>query len=358
MSGPTRSTPTTMTGQIAISGPTIAWTAADVETPPTGTATPMAVTLINRAGRAGPTTIGPDSLGLRLAVQHQTVVLDGGLATQLERQGHDLSSALWSARLLADDPQAIEDAHAAFFAAGAQVATTASYQASVSGFARAGIDRSDAEKLIRRSVDIAARARSHSTGPTWIAGSVGPYGASLADGSEYRGDGNQTVGELREWHRPRIAQLVDAGADVLALETIPGAAEVEALLAEVDGSGVDCWLSVTCAGDRTRAGEPAAEVFAMARGVAEVIAVGVNCTDPADASALVGVAATASDKPVVVYPNSGETWDAVARRWTGTAAFTSDSVRGWVRDGARLIGGCCRVAPEEIAEIARQLSHV
>lgn len=290
------------------------------------------------------------------------MVLDGGLATQLERQGHDLRSDLWSAQLLADDPQAVEDAHTAFFAAGAQVATTASYQASISGFARAGIDRPRAEGLIHRSVEIAARARarfgsagSASADPAWIAGSVGPYGASLADGSEYRGDYGLTVAELRAWHRPRIALLVEAGVDILALETIPCAAEVTALLAEVDGSGVDCWLSVTCAGDRTRAGEPAAEVFALARGIDEVIAVGVNCTAPADAAALVGVAAAASGKPVVVYPNSGETWDAATRSWTGAAAFEAGSVRDWARDGARLIGGCCRVGPDEIGAIAQEL---
>jgi len=314
---------------------------------------------MSRGGRAGPTTTGPDGRSLSAALQRGTVVLDGGLATQLERQGHDLSSALWSARLLADDPQAVEQAHAAYFAAGAQVATTASYQASVSGFARAGVDRRTAEGLIRRSVAIAARARSSADrdGSSWIAGSVGPYGASLADGSEYRGDYGLSRTELREWHRPRIALLVEAGADVLALETIPAAIEVEALLTELDGSGVDCWLSVTCAGDRTRAGEPVEEVFAMARGVDEVIAVGVNCTEPAEASALVGVAAGASGKPVVIYPNSGETWDAVGRAWTGSAAFTPDSVRAWVRDGARLVGGCCRVGPDEISGLARELAR-
>jgi len=319
---------------------------------------------MSRAGRVGPTTTEPESRGLRAlslreALERGTVVLDGGLETQLEQQGHDLSSALWSARLLTDDPRAVEEAHAAFFAAGARVATTASYQASVSGFARAGVDRHSAEELIRRSVHIAARARARSAlaEPAWIAGSVGPYGASLADGSEYRGDYHLSVSELREWHRPRIALLVEAGAEVLALETVPSATEVEALLAEIDGSDVDCWLSVTCTGDRTRAGEPAAEVFAMTRGVDEVMAVGINCTDPADASALVGVAAAASGKPVVVYPNSGEAWDAGSRRWSGAAAFIPGAVHGWVRDGARLIGGCCRVGPGEIAEIAELVSN-
>jgi Homocysteine S-methyltransferase len=170
------------------------------------------------------------------------VVLDGGLATQLESQGHNLDSALWSARLLHDDPDAILQAHLAYFAAGARVATTASYQASIGGFARAGIGRAEAEQLIRRSVRLAeqARARFDDGQDRWIAGSVGPYGAALADGSEYRGDYNLSVAELREWHRPRIELLAGAGVDILALETIPCLAEVEALLAEIDGSGQLC----------------------------------------------------------------------------------------------------------------------
>ena len=109
---------------------------------------------------------------------------------------------------------------------------------------------------------------------------MGPYGASLADGSEYRGDYGRSVAELRAWHRPRIAALVEAGVDVLALETIPTLVEVEALLQEVAGTGVPCWLSITAAGDRTRAGEPAYAAFALAAEIPEVVAVGVNCLDP------------------------------------------------------------------------------
>ena len=282
------------------------------------------------------------------------VILDGGLATQLEAQGADLGSALWSARLLADDPEAIVSAHSAYFAAGAQIATTASYQASLPGFAGIGMGRSEAEGLIRRSVELAQRARSQcgDDQQRWIAGSVGPYGAALADGSEYRGDYGVSVAELRVWHRPRIAVLAEAGADLLALETIPCLAEVEALLAEVDGTGVPCWLSLTCACDRTRAGEPASEAFAMVRDVAEVVAVGVNCFDPADALGLVRQASAISGGPVVVYPNSGEQWDARARAWAGSASFAAEDVQAWVDAGARLIGGCCRVGPSAIATMS------
>jgi homocysteine S-methyltransferase len=281
------------------------------------------------------------------------VVLDGGLATQLEAQGHDLRTELWSARLLHDDPDGIIQAHLAFFAAGAQVATTASYQASLDGFVRAGMDKSAAEQMIKRSVRLAqqARASCQDDQDHWIAGSVGPYGAALADGSEYRGHYDISIDELRQWHRPRIELLVEAGVDVLALETIPCLAEVEALLAEIAGSGQPCWLSITCSGDRTRAGEPAAEAFSLAREIEEIIAVGINCIDPDDAYALICMAAQAAGKPVVVYPNSGERWDSVARAWNGAAAFHPEDVREWISCDARLVGGCCRVGPAEIEAI-------
>ena len=286
------------------------------------------------------------------------VVLDGGLATQLEAVGADLSSALWSARLLRDDPAAIVAAHAAYARAGAQVATTASYQATERGFADAGIDAAGTEALLRRSV---ARAREGAP-EAWIAGSIGPYGAMLADGSEYTGSyvGEVGVRELRAFHRPRMAVLAEAGADVLACETVPAAAEAEALLAEAADLGVPVWLSLTTVvGDdgvvRTRRGEPAADVFAMAASVDEVVAVGVNCTDPAGVPAAVA-AARASGRPVVVYPNSGEHWDAEGRRWTGEPGLADDAVRGWLDDGARLVGGCCRVGPAAIQRIAMMIS--
>jgi homocysteine S-methyltransferase len=288
------------------------------------------------------------------------VVLDGGLATQLEAAGADLSSSLWSARLLRDDPAAVVAAHAAYAAAGAQVATTASYQATAQGFAAAGIDGAGTEALLRLSVALAREGAPDA----WVAGSVGPYGAMLADGSEYTGGyaGDVGVRALRHFHRPRMAVLAAAGADVLACETVPAAAEAEALLAEAADLGVPVWLSLTTVlGDdgvvRTRRGETAADVFAMAASVDEVVAVGVNCTDPAGVPAAVAVART-SGRPVLVYPNSGERWDAASRRWTGSPGLPDDAVRGWLDDGARLVGGCCRVGPADIARIAHHVDQV
>ncbi|WP_299051310.1 homocysteine S-methyltransferase [uncultured Nocardioides sp.] len=280
------------------------------------------------------------------------VVLDGGLATLLERHGHDLSSALWSARLLRDDPGAVEAAHREFFDAGAEVATTASYQASFEGFAALGLDRDEAAGLMRRSVEVAVAARDAVAPEGWVAASVGPYGAVLADGSEYRGDYDLDVGGLRAFHAPRLAVLAEAGADVLAVETVPCLAEVEAVLAELDGTGLVAWLSLTAVGGRTRAGEPLAEAFAMAADVAEVVAVGVNCVPPAEVA---GAVALTGGLPGVAYPNSGQGWDAVARAWTGESAFAADDVRRWVDAGARLVGGCCRVGPEDVTALVERL---
>jgi homocysteine S-methyltransferase len=174
----------------------------------------------------------------------------------------------------------------------------------------------------------------------------------LADGSEYRGDYGLTVEQLRAFHRPRLEVLAGAGADVLALETVPTAVEAEALLLEVADLGFPAWLSLSVAGRRTRTGEPVEEVYRMARDVAAVVAVGANCSEPADVSAVVPLAA-ATGRPAVAYPNSGERWNAGARTWVGDAGLAPEAVLGWVRDGARLVGGCCRVTPAQIADIAR-----
>lgn len=292
-------------------------------------------------------------------------MLDGGLATLLERHGHDLTSALWSARLLHDDPDAVREAHTDYFQAGAQVATTASYQVSYEGFAAAGLDAAQTTRMLRRSCEVADAARRAFERPhgsrRWVAASVGPYGAALADGSEYRGDYHLSVAQLRRWHRPRMQVLMqavtDGIADVLAIETIPCAAEAEAVLAELDGSGIPAWLSLTCADGRTRAGEPAADAFGLARGMAEVVAVGVNCCDAAECADLVGTAVAASGRPGVVYPNSGESWDADRRRWSGRSSFTTDTIDRWRAAGAQLIGGCCRVGPSRVAAIAAAVSR-
>ncbi|WAP58795.1 homocysteine S-methyltransferase [Streptomyces sp. S465] len=320
---------------------------------------------------------------LAAALERGPLVLDGGLSNQLEAQGCDLSDELWSARLLADDPAQIEAAHTAYARAGARVLITSSYQATYEGFAHRGVGHEEATALLRRSVELAragaeraaaerlaaegaategaaaerpaaegAAAGGRGARPVWVAASVGPYGAMLADGSEYRGRYGLSVAELERFHRPRIEALAAAGPDVLALETVPDADEAAALLSAVEGCGVPVWLSYSIAGEATRAGQPLRDAFALAAGADQVIAVGVNCCEPGDADRAVEIAADTTGKPVVVYPNSGEEWDAATSSWRGRATFDPGRVSAWHDAGARLIGGCCRVGPERIAELA------
>jgi homocysteine S-methyltransferase len=287
------------------------------------------------------------------------LVADGGLATELEARGHDLSDALWSARLLTDAPQEIMSAHLAFFRAGATIATSASYQASFDGFATSGLTRAEAARLMRRSVELARAAQAELAGDgnaRWVAASVGPYGAALADGSEYRGRYGLTVAELAAWHRPRLEVLAEAGPDVLALETVPDLDEAEALMTAIAGLEVPAWLTYSIEGGRTRAGQPLTDAFAVARDVPQVVAVGVNCCAPSDVPAAISLAAEVTGKPVIVYPNSGESWDASLRAWAGPSQRLAWQPERWVAAGARIVGGCCRVRPADIAQIAAAAS--
>lgn len=277
------------------------------------------------------------------------LISDGGLATELEARGHDLSDDLWSARLLAEAPQEIAAVHESFFRAGAQFATTASYQASFEGFARQGIDQAQAERLMRRSIELAAAARDAAAPSGWVAASVGPYGAMLAHGEEYVGRYGLSVAELVAWHRPRLEVLISAAPDILALETVPDSDEAEALVRLVDELKVPAWLSYTIDGDRTRAGQPLEEAFAVAADVPDIVAVGVNCSAPGDVLGAVTTAYRVTGKPVIVYPNSGEVWDGENRVWLGTPGLDTGQAASWVDAGARIVGGCCRVRPDDIA---------
>jgi homocysteine S-methyltransferase len=291
------------------------------------------------------------------AASNNTVLIsDGGLATELEARGHDLSDDLWSARLLFTAPDDILAAHMAFYQAGAAIATTASYQASFDGFAAGGISRDDAERLMRLSVALAADARAEVGGDgRWVAASVGPYGAALANGEEYIGRYGLSVAELVGWHRPRLEILAGAGADVLAIETVPDIDEGEALVGLVQQLGVPAWLSYTISGMSTRAGQPLADAFAVAAGVPEIVAVGVNCCAPDDVLPAIEIARQVTDKPVIVYPNSGEEWDGAGRTWVGTSRWSPELPSQWVSAGARIVGGCCRVMPDDIAALAASI---
>jgi homocysteine S-methyltransferase len=291
-----------------------------------------------------------------------TWVVDGGLATELEANGYDLSDRLWSARLLLAEPDAIEAAHLAYFRAGAQVATTASYQASIQGFEAAGLDRAAALRLITLSVELASRARARyrvetgDSGPLLVAGSVGPYGAMLADGSEYRGDYDPGPAILADFHRPRVLALAEAGADILAVETIPTLREADVLVGLLDEVEIPAWLSYSCRdGGSTSAGEPIEEAVAIADHP-RIVAVGVNCTAPRHIPALLAAARTATHLPLIAYPNGGERWDAATRRWQAEegAGYDPVTVASWGDLGATWLGGCCGTGPAEIAALAKR----
>jgi homocysteine S-methyltransferase len=291
--------------------------------------------------------------------QPAVVVLDGGLSNALEDRGHDLSSALWTARVLRDAPQEIAAVHRAYYLAGARVATTASYQASVPSLVASGLDRAEAEQLITRSVTLAREVRDHlSTDGTsrWVAASVGPYGAVLADGSEYRGRYGLSAAELRDFHLPRLELLASAGPDLLAVETIPDVVEAEVLVELLDDLDVPAWFSFSARGSQTRAGQPLAEAFSVAASARCVFAVGVNCCPPSQVLDAVRLAAAVTGKPGVAYPNSGEDWDARTRHWGGGPAYDLSLAPGWVQSGAAYVGGCCRVGPRDIAALTATLS--
>jgi len=298
---------------------------------------------------------------------HTPTVIDGGLATELEARGHDLSDRLWSARVLLTEPDAIEDVHLAYFRAGARVATTASYQATVPGFAAAGLDRAAALAAIARSVELARRARDRYADETGlpasdllVAGSVGPYGAMLADGSEYRGDYDPGPPALREVHAPRIEALLSAGVDILALETIPTTREAAVLLDLVEETGARAWLSYQCRDSAsTAAGEPFGDAVALANGRVGLVAIGVNCTAPRFVPDLLVVAASATDLPLVAYPNGGDRWVAARRRWVAAepgGAYEPHAVAGWADLGASWLGGCCGTGPGDIRALADALA--
>jgi homocysteine S-methyltransferase len=284
------------------------------------------------------------------------VILDGGLATHLEALGADLRDELWSAKLLLENPAVIRQAHLDYFAAGAEVATTASYQASIPAFVRRGLSPVEAEDLILLSVHLAVEARDiHGSGT--VAASVGPYGAYLANGAEYTGDYDLDEDGLTDWHRERWHILAGSEADLLACETIPSYAEARALkrlLAETPK--MRAWVSFSCRdGEHINDGTPLKEVAALFAGDPQVIAVGVNCTAPRHILHLIG---QIKGKPTMVYPNSGELWDPESRSWLGMAdpMEFGQAAAEWNAAGAAFVGGCCRTTPEHIRQIRAHLT--
>ncbi|MEA2550579.1 MAG: homocysteine S-methyltransferase [Actinomycetota bacterium] len=289
----------------------------------------------------------------------RTLVLDGGLSTQLELGGADLKNPLWSASVLLDDPDAILAAHRAFVDAGADVLITASYQVSFEGFAARGLDAGVAAEALRASVRIAREAADRVDRDVIVAASVGPYGAILADGSEYHGHYALTHAELAAFHRSRIEILLDEAPDLLAIETIPSIAEAQALVEVLEGfPDARAWFTFTCIDGETIAdGTPFAEAVAVVTASPQVIAVGVNCTSPEFVSDLIRVARRVTAKPAIVYPNRGGGWDAETKHWLGAkGAGLPDLAPAWREAGASLIGGCCGTDAADIKALASALA--
>jgi len=301
-----------------------------------------------------------------LTFTNELLVLDGALATELEARGCDISGTLWSARVLRTAPDAIEKLHYDYYAAGAQVAITASYQASYEGFAATGIDAAGTTRLLQLSVELArsARARYRQDRPEdrrslYVASSIGPYGAILHDGSEYRGDYGLTAAELVDFHARRFDVLASAGADFLACETIPVFDEARAYVTLLgEHRDTSAWLSFTSPdGIHTSHGEPLADCARLVDGVPNVVAVGVNCVKPEVVGNAIRALTAGTRKPIVVYPNSGESWNAGDGSWHGAPGHESLAALapGWIAAGARLVGGCCRSGPADIRALSEAL---
>lgn len=300
--------------------------------------------------------------------QQGYLILDGGLASELEYLGKDLNDPLWSAKVLLEQPEAIGKVHRTYLQAGADLITTASYQASYPGLAKRGLDDPAIGALLQKSVQLAKNVRDkyfdvaieEGCLKPLVAASVGPYGAFLADGSEYTGQYGVNAQILREFHRPRLAQLIRAEPDLLAIETIPCLAEAEVLLellAEFPQQAA--FLSYSCKDEvHLSSGEPFVEGVKLATRSSQILAVGINCTAPQWITPLLQQVQAMVEIPFLVYPNRGEDWDAAKKCWIPGSAGESlaHQVGTWYRLGAKLLGGCCRVRPTDISEIRTTLS--
>lgn len=296
------------------------------------------------------------------------LVLDGGLATELEVHGADINDDLWSAKLLLEDPGLIRAVHHDYLVAGADCIMSASYQATVEGFRKKGLSESEAVSTLAASVRLALEARD----AFWeepanregrlrplVAASVGPYGAFLADGSEYAGCYGLTREDLFSFHRDRWHLFAESGADLLACETIPSLAETLALVDLLrETPDIACTVSFSCSNSESLCdGNGLAEAVTPLSELETVMAIGVNCVPPSLVAGLIGTVSRATDKPIVAYPNSGEKWDAVTKTWSGVAAPVDfgRAAREWYDLGARVIGGCCRTGPDHVRAIREEL---
>jgi len=278
------------------------------------------------------------------------IKLDGGLSTALENNGNKLTTSLWTGELIRTNPAQITKAHLDFINAGAQIIITSSYQLSYTGCGARGWSEDETNQALIASTLLAKNAVSESGKDVKVAASVGPYGASLADGSEYKGNYGVSKQVLKDFHAKRLEVLISTSPDYLALETMPDTFEVEVLLDLLNDCPIPFWVSYSCKeGNQTNAGQDFQSAVDLAQ---SAMAVGINCTKPELITDLLRSAK--SDKPYVVYPNSGRIWDAENKVWTGSAAigFSDELVSQWIKAGAEIVGGCCGIGAAEIEQLA------
>ena len=275
--------------------------------------------------------------------------LDGGLSTALENNGNKLTTSLWTGELILVNPSEITKAHLDFINAGADIIITSSYQISYLGCSKRGWSESKTDQALRGSTQLAKDAVLKSGKSVKVASSIGPYGAALADGSEYKGNYGVTKSVLKDFHARRLEVLISTSPDLLALETMPDTFEVELLLELLSDCPIPYWVSYSCkAGNQTNAGQSFTEAVSLAK---DAMAVGINCTAPELITDL--LLSAEGVKPFVVYPNSGRSWNAKTKEWEGSseAGFDELLIKSWISAGAQIIGGCCGIGADEILNL-------
>ena len=302
-----------------------------------------------------------------LLEQKKHMIIDGALASELQRRGCDLNDSLWSAKVLIEQPELIQQVHYDYFKAGADCAITASYQATPMGFAQKGIELEESIKLIKTSVKLAQQAKMQYLNDIkqdkalFIAGSVGPYGAYLANGSEYTGDYQLSESEFIAFHKDRVTALIDAGVDILACETMPSFLEIKALTKLIQQFPmVNCWFSLTLKDQQHISdGTPLTEVIEYLNSIEQIVSVGINCIALEKVTPALEVLSKLTSKPLIVYPNSGEEYDPTTKQWHKNHHHNctfANQLDTWIKLGAKLIGGCCQTTPEDIVEIHQLLN--
>lgn len=298
----------------------------------------------------------------------KVLILDGAFSTELERKGFNLNDSLWSAKVLIESPHAIKEVHRDYLNSGADCIITASYQATYEGFIKKGLTEKEAENLIKLSTTLAKETRDefwenlkekNNRIKPLVAASVGPYGAFLADGSEYRGDYKIGFEDLKKFHKKRLETLIDGNPDLLACETIPCLEEAKAL-AELlrENRKASAWISFSAKDEEhISSGEKISQCAKVLNEYEEIVAIGLNCTPPQYVESLIKEIRKGTEKPIIVYPNSGETYDAKDKIWHGDCCSSSyaESALKWYKAGATIIGGCCRTTPKDISEIKKLL---